>query len=277
MLVVTKKQALELLKSFPGILEEMKTVAMRRHAYIQRAISDVREEYFGVVNVQGHDLFEFNDRDGQDHADDAVLAHQASKSQFLRLHSTMRQGEITLQKIRIERKIKNKKAIAFDVLKMLNDVKTAGREGDKKLSKMIPSSPDPNQKSPDQHSHDSREIVFGLDRVDEECDDDGGGEASLRRFESKLGELSNRAETKVLNTSTKLAMKHSLHTSGTDFNLLTLSKGAESHQTGGHRSSNRDQSQPSEKQSRREGYGPSTHSHEQPPQRKSQKASYFEL
>ena len=43
-------------------------------------------------------------------------------SQYMRQNSQMRQGEITLQKIRINKKLKNKKAIALDVLKMLNEI-----------------------------------------------------------------------------------------------------------------------------------------------------------
>ena len=34
----------------------------------------------------------------------------------------MRQGEITLQKIRINKKSKDKKAVALDVFKMLNEI-----------------------------------------------------------------------------------------------------------------------------------------------------------
>lgn len=44
----------------------------------------------------------------------------------MRDHSQMRQGEITLQKIRINKKVKNRKDIAYDVFKMLNDIE--GRE-----------------------------------------------------------------------------------------------------------------------------------------------------
>lgn len=40
----------------------------------------------------------------------------------MQLNSQMRQGEITLQKIRINKKLKNKRAVALDVLKMLNDI-----------------------------------------------------------------------------------------------------------------------------------------------------------
>ena len=51
------------------------------------------------------------------------------KSQFMRQNSQMRQGEITLQKIRINKKLKNKKAVALDVLRMLNDIEGNSKGG----------------------------------------------------------------------------------------------------------------------------------------------------
>ena len=53
------------------------------------------------------------------------------KSQFMRLNSQMRQGEITLQKMRINKKLKNKKAVALDVLKMLSEIDGEAQNGGK--------------------------------------------------------------------------------------------------------------------------------------------------
>ena len=54
------------------------------------------------------------------------------------MSTSMRQGEITLQKIRINRKLKNRKAVAMDVLKMLKGIESKEVEQEKevKLSKM---------------------------------------------------------------------------------------------------------------------------------------------
>mmetsp|Transcript_380 Transcript_380/g.549 ORF Transcript_380/g.549 Transcript_380/m.549 type:complete len:87 (-) Transcript_380:516-776(-) len=44
----------------------------------------------------------------------------------MRQNSQMRQGEITLQMIRINKRLKKKKEVALDVLKMLKDIEGGG-------------------------------------------------------------------------------------------------------------------------------------------------------
>jgi len=58
--------------------------------------------------------------------DDGEVQFFLNKSQFMRQNSQMRQGEITLQMIRINKRLKKKKEVALDVLKMLKDIEGGG-------------------------------------------------------------------------------------------------------------------------------------------------------
>ena len=63
LLVVTKKQVLELLSDFPTVFKEMKIVATRRLNYLQRSIDQVKLEFFGIVkdSTDVEKLPEFNE------------------------------------------------------------------------------------------------------------------------------------------------------------------------------------------------------------------------
>ena len=95
-----------------------------------RSIEAVKQEFFGVINEDGNAMYEFTD--GQKPAahkleEEVDKENFLMQSQFIRLNSQMRQGEITLQKIRINKKARNKKAVAMDVLKMLNEIEGKGK------------------------------------------------------------------------------------------------------------------------------------------------------
>lgn len=87
----------------------------------------MKQEYFGVINEEGEAMLEFNDAqlgakaEDLDEPDDYLL-----QSQYVRKQSEMRQGEITLQKIRVNKKLRNKRDVAMDVLKMLNEIEGKG-------------------------------------------------------------------------------------------------------------------------------------------------------
>jgi len=86
LLVVTKKQILELLKGYPSIHKEMKFLAQRRLAYLNKSIEEVKTEFFGVINEE-----EKKPDVNESESDNFMM-----KSHFMRQNSQMRQGEITL-------------------------------------------------------------------------------------------------------------------------------------------------------------------------------------
>ena len=108
----------------------MKVVATRRLNYLTHSIETVQKEYFELINEDGETITEFidgqkpHDAKQDDSGGDGDFLMQ---SQFIRPNSMMRQGEITLQKIRVNKKARNKKAVAMDVLKMLNEIEGKGR------------------------------------------------------------------------------------------------------------------------------------------------------
>ena len=108
LLVVTKKQIMELLKQFSNVSKEMRVVASRRLLYLNRSIEEIKKQY----DMENPD----RDLEVDDDNDNFLL-----QSKFMRPSSQMRSGEITLQKIRINKKLKDKKTVALDVLKMLNE------------------------------------------------------------------------------------------------------------------------------------------------------------
>ena len=105
----------------------MKVVATRRLSYLTYSIEAVKQEYFGVINEDGEAMVEFADgqKSGQKNDEDDN-GNFLMQSQFVRLNSQMRHGEITLQKIRVNKKARDKKAVAMDVLKMLNEIEGTG-------------------------------------------------------------------------------------------------------------------------------------------------------
>ena len=121
LLVTTKAKIVDLLSNFPSVSREMKVVATRRLGYLTHSIEAVKQEFFGVINDDGEAMHEFTDgqkslqKIDEDDKDNFLM-----QSQFIRLNSQMRHGEITLQKIRVNKKARDKKAVAMDVLKMLN-------------------------------------------------------------------------------------------------------------------------------------------------------------
>lgn len=110
----------------------MKTVAQRRLNYLVQSIEIARREVKNVFEDDGGFPGGGNSDKKSDNEvaeskqdkkeEDNEVQYFLNKSQFMRQNSQMRRGEITLQMIRINKRLKKKKEVALDVLKMLKDI-----------------------------------------------------------------------------------------------------------------------------------------------------------
>ena len=176
----------------------MKVVAQRRLNYLTRSIETVQQEYFELINEDGEAITEFIDGQKPHDAkiDDSLNDGDfLIQSQFIRPNSMMRQGEITLQKIRVNKKARNKKAVAMDVLKMLNEIEGKGRNQAK------------DAMAQGQIGFQETKIGGDQSKTDKETTTPSKSDKNIAEFENqgetKLKQTMDRRNTKHLNENSK--------------------------------------------------------------------------